>query len=128
MENNNWSLEKAKKFIKNFVGEKTDYYMIVKNKETEQEGCAIITKDKKVAVFEGKDDGSEDRIYSQKDFLSRNDISLWDKNSKNYGKYVKIFQADGQINTDNFTKIISSYYVWNRDITNYFEKMKVEKN
>ena len=72
-------------------------------------------------------DGST-KIYSQKDFLSRNDISLWDKNSKNYGKYVKIFQADGQINTDNFTKIISSYYVWNRDITNYFEKMKVEKN
>lgn len=71
MENSNWSLEKAKKFRKNFVGEKTDYYMIVNNKETEQEGCAIITKDKKVAVFEGKDDGSEDRIYSQKDFKEK---------------------------------------------------------
>lgn len=69
-------------------------------------------------------DGST-KIYTQKDFLSRNAISLWDKNSKNYGKYVKIFQADGQINTDNFTKIISSYYVWNYDITNYFEKMKL---
>lgn len=65
------------------------------------------------------------KIYNEKDFLKRNNISLWDKNSKNYGKYVKIFQADGQINTDNFTKIISSYYVWNHDITNYFEKMKL---
>ena len=69
-------------------------------------------------------DGST-KIYTQKDFLNRNDISLWDKNSKNYGKYVKIFQADGQINTENFTKIISSYYVWNYDIINYFEKMKL---
>lgn len=69
-------------------------------------------------------DGST-KIYNENDFIKRNDISLWNKNSKNYGKYVKIFQADGQINTDNFTKIISSYYVWNRDITNYFEKMKL---
>lgn len=71
MTNSSWSLAKAKQFIKNFVGEKTDYYMIVTNKETEQEGCAIITKDKKVAVFEGKDDGSEDRIYSQKEFKEK---------------------------------------------------------
>lgn len=33
MANSGWSLEKAKKFIKNFVGEKSDYYMIVTNKE-----------------------------------------------------------------------------------------------
>ena len=71
MTGNSWNLEKAKQFIKNFVGEKTDYYMIVTNKETEQEGCAIITKDKKVAVFEGKDDGSEDRVYSQKEFKEK---------------------------------------------------------
>ena len=71
MTGNGWNLEKAKQFIKNFVGERTDYYMIVTNKETEQEGCAIITKDKKVAVFEGKDDGSEDRVYSQKEFKEK---------------------------------------------------------
>ena len=71
MTKSSWSLEKAKQFIKNFVGERTDYYMIVTNKETEQEGCAIITKDKKVAVFEGKDDGSEDRVYSQKEFKEK---------------------------------------------------------
>lgn len=71
MANNSWNLEKAKKFIKNFVGEKTDYYMIVISKETQQEGCAIITKDRKVAVFEGKDDGSEDKIYSQKEFKEK---------------------------------------------------------
>lgn len=71
MTGNSWNLEKAKQFIKNFVGERTDYYMIVSNKETEQEGCAIITKDKKVAVFEGKDDGSEDRVYSQKEFKEK---------------------------------------------------------
>lgn len=71
MKNSSWSLEKAKQFIKNFVGEKTDYYMIITNKETQQEGCAVITKDKKVAVFEGKDDGSEDRVYSQKEFKEK---------------------------------------------------------
>ena len=71
MTGNSWSLEKAKQFIKNFVGERTDYYMIVTNKETEQEGCAIITKDKKVPVFEVKDDGSEDRVYSQKEFKEK---------------------------------------------------------
>ena len=37
MTGNSWNLEKAKQFIKNFVGERTDYYMIVTNKETEQE-------------------------------------------------------------------------------------------
>ena len=71
MTGNSWNLEKAKQFIKNFVGERTDYYMIFTNKETEQEVCAIITKDKKVAVFEGKDDGSEDRLYSQKEFKEK---------------------------------------------------------
>ena len=71
MTGNSWNLEKAKQFIKNFVGERTDYYMIIKNKETDQEGCAVITKDKKVAVFEGKDDGSEDRVYSQKEFKEK---------------------------------------------------------
>lgn len=71
MANSSWNLEKAKKFIKNFVEDKSDYYMIVTNKETKQEGCAIITKDKKIAVFEGKDDGSDDKVYSQKEFKEK---------------------------------------------------------
>lgn len=71
MANSSWNLEKAKKFIKNFAEDKSDYYMIVTNKETKQEGCAIITKDKKIAVFEGKDDGSDDKVYSQKEFKEK---------------------------------------------------------
>ena len=71
MANSIWNLEKAKKFVKNFVGDKSDYYMIVTNKETQGEGCAIITKNKKIAVFEGKDDGSEDKVYSQKEFKEK---------------------------------------------------------
>ena len=63
------------------------------------------------------------KIYNEKEFLKRNTINLWHKNSKNYGTYIKIFQADGKIDTDIFTKLISSYYVWNYDITNYFKKM-----
>lgn len=74
MENSSWSLEKAKKFINDFVKDNSDYYMIITNKETQQEGCAIITRDKKIAVFEGNRDGSEDKVYSEKDFKQKYNI------------------------------------------------------
>lgn len=61
------------------------------------------------------------KIYDENDFLKRNDISLWENNSKNYGKYLKIFQVDGEINSDRFTSLITSFFVRNHDIRNYFE-------
>lgn len=67
-------------------------------------------------------DGST-KIYNGNDFLKRNHIKLWDKNSKNYGTYLKIFQADGEINTDNFTSLITSFFIRNSDISKYFERL-----
>ncbi len=70
-------------------------------------------------------DGSV-KIYEELDFLNRNDIHLWDENSKNYGQYVKIFRADGEISTDNFTSLITSFFVRNNDISNYFKTLTKE--
>lgn len=83
MVENSWNLEKVKRFLENFVEDKSNYYMIVVNKVTKQEGCATITKDKKIAVFEGKADGSEDKIYNQKEFKEKYRIDSISKfNSK----------------------------------------------
>ncbi len=71
MEKNTWNLEKVKKFLNNFTEHPDDYYMEIVNKETGGKGCATITQNKKIAVFEGKDDGSEDKILSQKEFKSK---------------------------------------------------------
>lgn len=78
---------------------------------------AIYNIDKKMIIH---CDGSV-KIYDEDDFFGRNVISLWDENSKNYGKYVKIFRADGEISPDNFTSLITSFFVRNYDISNYFE-------
>lgn len=75
----NWNLEKVKQYLKNFVERKEDYYMVVTNKETNEEGCAIIRDDKKIAVFEGKNDGSDDKIFNQKEFKEKYRIDALNK-------------------------------------------------
>lgn len=79
MNKNTWNLEKVKKFLENFAENTSDYYMVVINKETNKEGCAIIRKDKKIVVFEGKNDGSEDKILSQKEFKEKYKIEKINK-------------------------------------------------
>lgn len=79
MTKNTWNLEKVKKFLENFSENTSDYYMVVINKETNKEGCAIIRKDKKIIVFEGKNDGSEDKILSQKEFKEKYKIEKINK-------------------------------------------------
>ena len=71
-------------------------------------------------------DGSV-KIYRESDFLKRNNINLWEDNSKNYGIYRKIFQADGKINADKFTSLITSFFVRNHDLYNYFEKLNTKE-
>lgn len=71
MEKNNWNLEKVKNFLRKFVDNESDYYMVVVNKETNQKGYATITKDKKIVIFEGKNDESKDKIYNQKEFKEK---------------------------------------------------------
>lgn len=71
MATNSWNLRNVKNFLEHFTEHPEDYYMEVLNKETGQEGCATITNDKKIAVFEGKEDGSEDKILSQKEFKEK---------------------------------------------------------
>lgn len=79
MTKNTWNLEKVKKFLENFAENTSYYYMVVINKETNKEGCAIIRKDKKIVVFEGKNDGSEDKILSQKEFKEKYKIEKINK-------------------------------------------------
>lgn len=66
------------------------------------------------------------KIYGEGDFLNRINIPLWNENSKNYGQYVKIFRADGEISTENFTSLITSFFVRNNDISNYFRSLTNE--
>ena len=88
MTKNTWNLEKVKKFLENFAENTSDYYMVVINKETNKEGCAIIRKDKKIVVFEGKNDGSEDKILSQKEFKEKYKIEKINKGTANIFKII----------------------------------------
>ena len=60
MGKNNSNINKIKQYEK--LGK--DVSMVVKNLKNGMEGTAILTAQDKVAVFEGKDDGSDDKIYS----------------------------------------------------------------
>lgn len=67
------------------------------------------------------------KLYNEPDFLKRNIINLWDNNSKNFGSYRKIFQADGKLNPHKFTSLITSFFVHNHDLHNYFEKLNTKE-
>lgn len=67
-------------------------------------------------------DGST-KIYDEHDFLKRNDTHIKDSNTKNLGNYRKIFKADGEISTENFTELITSFFVRNYDISNYLKEL-----
>lgn len=64
MGKNNSNINKIKQYEK--LGK--DVSMVVKNLKNGMEGTAILTAQDKVAVFEGKDDGSDDKIYSLEEF------------------------------------------------------------
>lgn len=68
---NSWNLDKVKKFLTNFADDKSNYCMIIINKETKYEGYAIISKDKKIVVFDENNNGI---MCSQKDFKSKYQI------------------------------------------------------
>ena len=56
------------KKIKQYEKEGMEISLIVKNIVTKEEGVASLTTDNKIAVFEGNDDGRDDKIYSLEDF------------------------------------------------------------
>ena len=56
------------KKIKQYEKLGKDVSMVVKNLKKEREGTAILIVQDKIAVFEGKDDGSDDKIYSLEEF------------------------------------------------------------
>lgn len=62
------------------------------------------------------------KIYNKNELNNRYQKRLKD-NPKNLGKkYLKIFKADGAINTEKFTQLIISFFRWNKDIEEYFNK------
>lgn len=68
MGKNNSNINNIIKQIKQYEKSGKDVSMVVQNIKTEKEGVAILTKDNNIAVFEGKEDGSDDRIYSLEEF------------------------------------------------------------
>ena len=68
MGKNNSNINNIIKKIKQYEKSGKDVSMVVQNIKTEKEGVAILTKDNNIAVFEGKEDGSDDRIYSLEEF------------------------------------------------------------
>lgn len=68
MENKeNWKLNDVKNFLKRFAFNPSNYYMIVIDKENQKEGYATITETQKILV----ENGSEEKIYTQKDFKEK---------------------------------------------------------
>lgn len=68
MENKeNWKLNDVKNFLKRFAFNPSNYYMIVIDKENQREGYATITETQKILV----ENGSEEKIYTQKDFKEK---------------------------------------------------------
>ena len=68
MGKNNSNINNIIKKIKQYEKSGKDVSMVVQNIKNEKEGVAILTKDNNIAVFEGKEDGSDDRIYSLEEF------------------------------------------------------------
>ena len=68
MGKNNSNINNIIKQIKQYEKSGKDVSMVVQNIKTEKEGVAILTKDNNIAVFEGIEDGSDDRIYSLEEF------------------------------------------------------------
>lgn len=68
------------------------------------------------------------KVYNTEDFLKRNNVHLKDKNTKKLGKYIKIFRGDGEISTDNFTSLITSYFIRNNDVVNYLKELNDKLN
>lgn len=56
-------LDKIIQKIRENQRDNLDYFMLVENKETKDIGYAVLTQDNRIKVFEGKDDGSDDKIY-----------------------------------------------------------------
>lgn len=63
-------IKKIKEYEKNGV----DVYIVVKNIKTKEEGVASLLQNNYIAVFEGKEDGSEDRCYSIEEFKNKYQI------------------------------------------------------
>ena len=50
-------------------------------------------------------------------------MKIWDKNCKRFINYYKIYKIDGKIDTDIFTIMVTSYFVGNEDVKDYFKKL-----
>lgn len=58
------------------------------------------------------------RIYSESEIIDR--INCHVKDIGKIGKRVKIFQINGELSTNIWSKITASFFVWNEDVQYYF--------
>lgn len=63
------------------------------------------------------------KIYTNEELLQRRGMKIWDKNCKRFINYYKIYKIDGKIDTDIFTIMVTSYFVGNEDVKDYFKKL-----
>lgn len=59
--------------------EDSDLYIETVNKITGGVGCVNFTNDGKVKVYEGADDGSDDKVISYDEFLQNYEFQLYDR-------------------------------------------------
>lgn len=60
--------------IKQYEKRGMEISLIVKNLNTKEVGVASLTKDGNMAIFEGDDDGKDDKIYLLHDFVKNYEI------------------------------------------------------
>ncbi len=60
------------------------------------------------------------RIYNEIELTNRMQVHVRNTEARKVGKRVKIFQTNDNLNHEDFTKLVVSFFVWNDDIRLYF--------
>jgi len=62
------------------------------------------------------------RIYNEEELSKRMDVHVRNPEVRKVGARVKIFQTNDILDNEDFTKLITCFFVWNEDVWNYFDK------
>lgn len=61
------------------------------------------------------------RFFSNDEYIKRQQVHVKDPSVIKIGTRVKIFQIKGDIAAEDFSGLVSSFFVWNQDVMDYFQ-------